>query len=277
MEKLAFIGNPRVAVPYFLAAAVFAAVIGVAATAVSTVGVASAGDARHVALMPTSVVAESAAAPEKPRKLTAQRLDDGSVELTWRKPRGNAEIVGYKVTYSSPNWEESYTEVADDLTETSITNEDGEVTGVLVTFVKQVAADASLRYRVRAYNDGGDGAQSRETRAPRIGKPADVSRRTSDENARISVCWSKSTGEPTHYEIMRRLKSDKASHIHVIATVEDDGNDSDGWQQCHLDGTAAADTKYVYKVRGAQGSWKGKPSAALQASYAADTSNDLDD
>ena len=73
---------------------------------------------------------------------------------------------------------------------------------------------------------------------------------------------------------MRRLESEKASAIRVIATVADDGNDSDTWRQCHLDAGAAADTQYVYKVRGAQGSWKGKPSAALRASYAAETSSD---
>lgn len=278
MEKLAFIRNPRVAVPYLLAAAVFAAVIGVAAAAVSTVGVASAGDARHVALAPTSIVPDAVAAPAKPRKLEAQRLDDGSVELSWRKPRGNAEIVGYKITYTAPYLDEPLTETyTSGFTETPITNDKGKVTGALVTLTKQVGGDASLRYRVRAYNDHFDGAQSREARVARIGKPAKIARRPSDDNARISVCWSKSAGEPTHYEIMRRLESEKASAIRVIATVADDGNDSDTWRQCHIDTGAAADTEYVYKVRGAQGSWKGKPSAALRASYAADNSNDPTD
>ncbi len=116
-----------------------------------------------------------------------------------------------------------------------------------------MGADASIRYRVRAYNQYFDGAQSREARVPRIGKPAEISRDASDGNAQISVCWSKATGAPTRYEVMRRLESEKASAIRVIATVADDGNDSAAWRQCHVDATAAADTEYVYKVRGAHG------------------------
>ena len=275
MNKLKRFGNPRVAVPYFLVAAVFAAVIGVAAAAVPAIGVASAGDARHAAPAPGVVDAESVSAPAKPRKLEARRLDDGSVELSWRKPRGNAEIVGYKVTYSSPDLVEPVTEThTSGFTETPITNDKGRVTGVLVTLTKQVGADARIRYRVRAYNNQFDGAQSREARVPRIGKPAEISRRPSDDDAQISVCWSKATGEPTHYEIMRRLESEKASAMRVTATVADDGNDAANWRQCHVDAAAAADTEYVYKVRGAQGSWKGKPSSALRASHAGDTGDD---
>ena len=114
---------------------------------------------------------------------------------------------------------------------------------------RQVAPDASLRYRVWAYNDHFDGARSREARVARVGKPAKISRRPSDGNVRISVCWSKSAGEPTHYEIMRRLESEKASAIRVVATAADDGNDSNTWRQCHLDSTAATDTEYVQGAR----------------------------
>ena len=276
MNKLKRFGNTRAAVTSFLVAAMFAAVIGVAATAGSSFGIVSAGDARQLASLPTAAGVESVSAPAKPRKLETQRLDDGSVELSWRKPRGNADIVGYKVTYTSPDFAEPITEVySSGFTETPITNDKGRVTGVLVTLTKPVGADVRIRYRVHAYNEYFDGAQSREVRVPRIGKPAEISRSPDDENVQISVCWPKVTGEPTHYEIMRRLESEKASSIGVIATVADDGNDDASWRQCHVDATAAAETEYVYKVRGSQGSWKGNASSALSASR--ETANDVDE
>ncbi len=271
MGKLAFIGNPRVAVPYFLAAAMFAAVIGVAAATVSTVGVASAGDARHVAPAPTGVGAESASVPEKPRKLTAERLDDGSVKLTWRKPRGGADITGYKITFSTPDLAEPVTVTYDSgFTETPIINDKGRVTGVLVTLVKHVGGDFKVKYRVRAYNEQFDGAESKQVRVPRIAAPDELMRLNSDEDPHITVCWPFVSGEPTHYEVMRRLGSEKASSMRVIATVaEIDRENGDLTGQCYADNWTDADTEYVYKVRGVQGSWKGKPSPSLRAMRAA--------
>ena len=93
MKKLAFIGNARAAVPYFLAVAAFVAVIGRAVVASSTFRVASAGDARHVAPASPVVGTGSMSVPAKPRKLETGRLDGGSAEPTWQKPRGDAGIV----------------------------------------------------------------------------------------------------------------------------------------------------------------------------------------
>lgn len=267
MNRLKQLGNPRAAVPYFLVAAVFAAVIGVAvAAAVPAVGVASASDVQH-AESPTKVGGtESVSAPKKPRSLKARRLDDGSVELSWKKPRGSAAIAGYKVTYMWKDLDEPVTEAyTSGFTETPITNDEGQVIDTQVKLIKQVGGNAKIRYHVRAYNEHFDGRLSREARVTRIGRPAEISRRPSDGDTRISVCWSKATGDPTHYEIMRRMASEGPGTMRVVATVADDGNDSATWRQCHLDTSAAADTNYLYKVRGSQGSWKGKKSAAMSA------------
>ena len=276
MKILRSLGNLPVSVPRLAAMATLAVAIGVAAAGVATSETASAGDARFTERATNVPASDSATTPAKPRKLTASRLDDGSVELTWRKPKGDVAITGYKITYTSPSSVGgSLTEtITSGFTETPITNDKGRVTGVLVTFVKQVGADASIRYQVRAYNNEGDGVLSRQARAPRIGKPAEIFRWTGNLE-QMTICWSRSDGDPTHYEVMRRFEDSKPKSILVIATVADDSGTSDNSHQCYTDVSAAADVDYVYKVRGTQGDWTGRPSAALIASRTA--SNDLDE
>lgn len=110
MERLRSLGNLQAAVPRLAAMAALAIVVAIGAAGTATVGTASAGDAR-LAEQPTAAVGnDPVSAPKNPRKLEASRLDDGSVKLTWRKPRGSAEITGYRVTYSSPDLVEPVTE-----------------------------------------------------------------------------------------------------------------------------------------------------------------------
>lgn len=271
MERLRSLGNLRAAVPRLAAMAALAVVVGIAAAGTTTIGAASAGDVRFTEQQANVSGNDSLSAPAKPRKLEAQRLDDGSVGLTWRKPRGSADIVGYKVTYSSPD-------LAEPVTETPITNDKGRVTGVVVSLVKYVGGDFRVKYRVRAYNDEVEGAESKQVRVARIGAPEELTRFDDGDDPYIRVCWSSASGGATRYEIMRRMDSEKASSMRVVATVAETFSEYGAtWRQCYMDNWTAADTEYVYKVRGVQGNWKGKPSSSLRAMRTSQTSNEVDE
>lgn len=152
------------------------------------------------------------------------------------------------------------------------------MTGVLVSLVKYVGGDFRVKYRVRAYNQHGDGSASKQVRVPRIGAPDELTRLNTEDDPYIKVCWSFATGEPTHYEIMRRLGSEKARSMRVVDTVAEIQSEHGHLTgQCYEDNWTVADTEYVYKVRGVQGHWKGKPSAPLRAMRTAPTSRIIPD
>jgi fibronectin type 3 domain-containing protein len=160
---------------------------------------------------------------DAPSNVRVAETSSSSITVLWDEVGGAS---GYKV-YRSSTDQDDYTQIGSDITEaTSYTDDTG------------LSSNTTYYYKVSAYNDNGEGAQSESDSATTmVAAPSNVSA-TSASSSSITVSWAAVSGA-SGYKVYRSTSSDSGYT---------QANSSDITETSYTDTGLSSNTTYYYKV-----------------------------